>query len=269
VIYFLTFYTEGENIDGCSDLTNSVRSIYDNLSVHFDDMFFFNKRKLKLLPNSEDFCNEHTEVSEHFPNAHKLGYYDFKPFIINHVLNQIPENSILLYQDSNFEKYPSYWHTDWPNIQNICEKLLTDNYSDYWLKFELHNCYVKNFVKTWTVDYFFSDSTQNEIIKNSYLLNAGQIIIRNTQNSKELISEWLEYCKNKDLLKPTPNPNIHPETRIPGCVDQDIINCLIYKRILQGKLNPYFPQWGFNWRSIRLDNYFTLRNEQLISYLGE
>ena len=74
------------------------------------------------------------------------------------------------------------------------------------------------------------------------------------------------YC-NKDLLKPTPNPNPHPEAKMIGGVDQDILNCLIYKRILQKKLNSNFPIYAFNWRAIRMDNYYLLKNKELVEYL--
>ncbi len=267
MIYFLTFYTEGPEIDGCFDLSESANQIKNQLSKYFEEMFFFTKRTLKELPNSEDFCNEYEEVTE-FKNSNKLGYFDFKPFLIDYILSIIPENSILLYHDSNFDKYPSYWRTDWENIESVCNTILNDNGSDFWVKYELGGCYVKNFVKTYTIDYFFPvESPENNIVKNSHLLNASQIILKNTQTTKDLINEWLEYSKNKDLLKPTPNPNPHPEAKMNGCVDQDILNCLIYRRILQKKINKNFPIYGFNWRSIRMDNYYSLRNEELISYL--
>jgi len=268
VIYFLTFYTEGQEIDGCFDLTREISTIKEKLGKYFTDMFFFNKRKLKNLPNSEEFCNVHSEKSD-FSNAHKLGYYDFKPFIIDYILSILPEDSLLFYHDANFSKYTSYWETDWENIESISEKLLNDNSTDFYLKYELQNCYIKNFAKAWTVDYFFPTGTrENEIVNNSLLLNAGQIIFKNTENSRQLVSEWMEYCKNKDLLRSTPNPNPHPESKLSGCQEQDVLNCLIYKRILEGKLPKNFPIYGFYWRTIKWDQSYILENTELINYLN-
>lgn len=268
MIYFLSFYTEGPTIDGCLDLNKNAVEVRSNLSKYFTEMFLYTKRTLKEIPGSENICNEYEEKTE-FLNGNKLGYFDFKPFLISHVLNKIPENSLLIYHDLNFNKYPSYWHTDWDNIKSISEKLLNDNESDFWVKFELHNCFVKNFVKTYTIDYFFQDSIENNLVRNSHLFNAGQIIMRNTKNTRDFVSDWIKFCENKDLLKNTPNPNPDPESKMIGCQEQDIMNCLIYRLILDKKLKPEFPIYSFNWRSIRMDNYYTLKNERLINYLND
>jgi hypothetical protein len=269
MIYFLSFYTEGIEIDGCLDLTDNAMKIKENLSKYFDGMFLFNKRTLKMIPGSEDVCNVYEEETN-FLNGNKLGYFDFKPFIIGHVLSIIPENSILIYHDSNFDKYPTYWNTDWSNLELISNKILDDNKTDFWVKFELNPneyCLVKNFVKTYTVDYFFKNIVEKNIINNSNLFNAGQIILRNTEKSRDLIKEWSHHCENKDLLKITPNPNPHPDLKM-SCQEQDVLNCVIYKQILDGKIPPEFPIYSFNWRSIRMSNYFSLKNTELINYLS-
>jgi hypothetical protein len=64
------------------------------------------------------------------PNANKIGYFDFKGFLISHILGKIPEGSILIYHDGNFKKNSQYWESDWCNILNISNKLLNDNSSD-------------------------------------------------------------------------------------------------------------------------------------------
>ena len=54
-IYLLSFYTEGPEIDGGYDLRKASIEIRERLSPHFTEVFLFNKRDLKNLPNSEDF----------------------------------------------------------------------------------------------------------------------------------------------------------------------------------------------------------------------
>ena len=112
-IYFLSFYTEGPEIDGGYDLRDTSKRIRERLSPYFSDVFLFNKRDLKNLPGSENFCNLDDDELEMNPNANKIGYFDFKGFIIDHTLKIIPEGSILIYHDGNFEKNSQYWESDW------------------------------------------------------------------------------------------------------------------------------------------------------------
>ena len=267
-MYLVSFYTEGESVDGCMDLKNITRQVEKSISCFFDRSFIFNKRTLKELPDSDWVCNEWGEETD-FKNGNKLGYFDFKPFLLNHVLSIVPEGSLVLWHDINFHKYSSYWQTDWNNLKSNLESLLCDNESDFWLRFELQGCYVKNFVKNYTVDYFFENEIEREVVKNSYLMNCAQIIFKNTENSRKLVSEWLDHSKNKDLLKVTPNPNPHPEAKLRGCQEQDIFNCLIYKRILNGELKPDFPKYNFHWRTLRMENRYIQNNTSIIDYMNE
>lgn len=278
-IYFVSFYTQGGD---CFDLTPAVNGVRNKLSDYFKEMFFYNKEQLKQLPNSDDICNYHSDPLDlrYFPNAHKIGYLDWKPFIISHALTRIPEGAILLYHDINFEKYPNYWQSDWENIYYFCDSMMNENDSDFWMKFELFDYYLKKSAKSYTIDYLFPDTNQREIVKNCLQINAGQIIMRNTIKTREFISEWLELCRDKRLISPTPNPNPYPEAEIHGCAEQDPMNCLIYKYIFEGKLQPTFPKYGLHYRVLRKDKiHFTMRdihcetgpyeliNEELINYI--
>lgn len=252
-IYFLSFYTEGEPTDRGFNLQTTAKAIKEKLGPFFTDIFLFNKTELKKLPNSNNICNEYDEPLDQNPNANHIGYFDFKPFLIQHVLNLIPENSILVYHDANFEKNPQYWESDWPNIQNICHKLLNDNNSDIFVQFERSGALVKEYVKTHTIDRIILDPIENNIVKNCHLINAARIILKNNNFSKIFINEYLELCKDKTLLAKTPNTN--PDVVFKwSCGDQDVLNCLIYKYILDGKLNSSFPLYSFLYRVLRFDN---------------
>jgi hypothetical protein len=252
-IYFMTFYTEGQPTDKGYNLTKTVIEIKEKLSPFFDDIFIFNKTKLKELNNSEDICNEYEEALDMNPNANNIGYFDFKPFIIDYVLSIIPEHSILVYHDANFEKNPQYWESDWKNIKEFANKLFTDNTSDLFVQIERDGAYVKEYVKTYTIDTLIPDQRENSIIKNCKLINAARIILKNTKFSRNFIKEYLNLCRDKTLLAKTPNPT--PDSAFKwSCGDQDVLNCLIYKYILEGKLKPEFPIYSFMYRVLRFEN---------------
>jgi hypothetical protein len=251
-VYLLFFYTEGPEIDGGYDLSGIANSIKDRLSPFFRDVFSFSKRTLKEIPGSEDFCNSFDEELDQNPNSNKIGYFDFKAFLINHILGQIPEGSILVYHDSNFERNPQYWETDWVNINSICERLLQENQSDVFVQIERPGLLVKNHVKTYTIDQLFTDPRENYLVKNSNLLNAARIILRNSEYSRNLMREYERLCLDKSLIQKSPNPNPDPEFAW-SCGDQDVLNCLIYREIFKRNLRPNFPLYSFMYRVIRFD----------------
>lgn len=251
-MHLLTFYSEGPNIDGGYDLTETNKKIIDKLNPYFKKIFSYNKKTLKELPDSKDICNSFEEQLDQNPNANHFGYFDFKPFIIQHTLSSLPENALLLYHDGNFEKNKQYWQNDWENIEKISEFLLEQNNSDIFVQIEREGVFVKNHVKDYVLNHFFNKE-EKEIIKNCYLINAARIILRNTEFSRNFIKEYLNYCKNKKLISKTPIGNIDPDFKW-SCGDQDILNCLIYRYILDGKLNASFPKFSFLYRVIRLEN---------------
>lgn len=252
-MYFLTFYSEGPQIDGGYDLREINQEVLSKISCYFEKCFSFNKRTLKELPNSEKFCNSFYECLEQNPNANKFGYFDFKYFLIDYVLKQIPENSILLYHDCNFIRQPQYWQSDWQNIENICKKMLDLNQSDFFCAFEGGDeTFVKRFVKEYTLDYFFNNEEKQKI-KNCRLINAAKIVIRNNNNGRKFIEDIMNLCLNKDLISKSPNTNQDPSFQW-SCGDQDVLNCYIYRQILDGQLNKNFPRFSFLYRIFRIEN---------------
>jgi hypothetical protein len=252
-IYFLSFYTEGSEIDGGFNLTEKSLEIKEKLSPYFKDILLYNKRTLKDIPGSEDICNYYEEELEMNPNANHIGYFDFKGFLMKKTLSEIPENSILIYHDGNFEKNPQYFESDWEKIYSISTRLLNENKSDIFVQIERPEILVKNHVKSYVIDKFFTTSEENNLVRNSPLLNAARIIVRNTDFSRNFINEYLELCKDKTLISKSPDPNPDPDFKW-SCGDQDVLNCLIYRYILDGKLNPSFPLYSFLYRVIRFEN---------------
>ena len=281
-MYFLSFYSEGEPYDEGFPLSSVAEEIQEKLTPYFDQIFLYNKRTLKTLPNSEDICNSYDEPLDQNANVHHFGYFDFKPFLIDYTLKNIPEDSLLLYHDGNFIKNQQYWQSDWENIESLSKNLLFENGTDIWFQMEREGCYVKSCVKEYTLDYFFTES-EKHIVKNSHLINAARVLVRNNEFGRKFISEYLELCKNKNLIAKSPNHNPDPEFQW-SCGDQDVLNCLVYRYILDGKLPKTFPRFSFLYRVLRYENrpflwsgvnndnyHFTgiseLKNTELLTYM--
>lgn len=276
-MYFVTFITEGYPYDQGFDLTEVGRDLKKRLSPYFDEIFVFTKRSLKELPNSQDICNSFVEELDNNINANHLGYFDFKPFIIKHVLKIVPKKSLVLYHDGNFKKNPHYFDSDWKNIETIANSLLLENQSDVWVQIEREITFVKEHVKRHTLAHVLKNEIEVELALNARLLNAARILVRNTAFAENFIDEYLYLCLNKDLVQKTPdnNRNIHAKNY---CGDQDVLNALIFKYIFANRLIPEFPKYSFGDRVISLQKVVSkdglrrggrnlLLNDDIINYM--
>ncbi len=251
-MYFITFITEGYPHDGGFDLTDTGNKIKETLSEFFDEVFIFTKRTLKQIPGSEEVCNSFPEPLDNNPNANYIGYFDFKPFLIQHVLTKVPEGSLILYHDGNFKKNPHYFDTDWKNISSICKNLLDENQSDFWVQIEREPTLVKEHVKQYTLSQVIPNKNECLLASNSKLINATRILVRNTNASKQFIQDYLKLCLDKKLIQKTPDDNRDVYAKN-YCGDQDVLNALVYKYIFDGKVIPEFPKYTFGDRVIRME----------------
>lgn len=252
-IYLVTFSTEGEPHDKGFDLSECAKKIENDLSSFFKKVWCYTPRSLKDLPGSEKFCNEWPEPLDMNPNANNVGYFDFKSFLIDQTLAKIPEGSILVYHDGNFIKNQQYWHTDWENLNKICNDLLNSNMTDIFMQFEQSDILVKHHVKNYVLEAFIPDENERRIVENCKLINAARIIVRNSDFSRKFIKDYMHFCLDKRLVAKTPVGNKNPDFKW-SCGDQDVLNALVYRYILDGKLIPEFPRYAFLYRVIRLDN---------------
>ncbi len=272
-IYFLTFCSQGHPYDGGKDLSKNIKNLNNFLSHLFDDVFIFTPQKLKDCEGSLDFCNPQGEDFPLNPGMSSLGSGDFKAFIVDKILGEIEEGALLFYNDCNFSKYPQYWQTDWENLEYMFEFLLEQNSSDFYFSFESplegNLNLVKHHGKRFTTDQIINDPFESEIVSRCYEIASSRMIIRNSPLSRKFFSDFKDLCKNKDLLSKYPNPNPYPEFTH-STVDQHVLNCLVYRYILDGKLHPSFPKFMLDNRILRIDERIKiLKNQELAKYIEE
>ena len=248
---FLFFYSKGMPWDKGFNLSKTAFDLTQKLTPYFSKIIAHNKQTLKEIIGSENFCNEYNIPLDKNPNANYFGYFDFKPFLINNELNKMQENEILVYHDGNFVRNSQYWASDWENIDSIINYLLKKNKSSIWVQFEGYGNYVKNHVKDFTLSHFFNDK-EKQVVKNSYLINAARVIVKNDAYGRQFVYDYMKLCENKNLISAE---SISPEDEnfLWSCGDQDVLNCLVYRNILDGKLNIFFPRFSFFYRVIKLE----------------
>lgn len=272
-MYFVTFCSQGDPYDAGKNLTQNSDNIKNILSSFFDEVFVFTPQSLKLCKGSEDFCNQVGEEFPLNPGISFMGCGDFKSFIIDKLLSEIEDNAILFYNDCNFSKYPQYWQTDWENLREMFEFLMDENFSDFYIPFESPLDGNLNLVryhgKRYTTDFIIGNNEESELVSRCYEIASSRMIIRNTERSREFFSEYKNLCRNKELLSKYPNPNPYPEFTH-SCPEQHVLNCLIYKHILDGKLHSGFPKFMLKNRVLRInDNLTILKNDELTKYMDK
>lgn len=271
-IYFLTFCSEGEPHDRGKSLLHNAEKIKYLLSPYFEEVIVYTPRKLKACEGSENFCNYHHGEFPLNPGLNALGCGDFKSFIIDKTLREVEEGSYVFYHDCNFSKYTQYWQTDWENLGEIFDLLLAANNSDFFIPFESlldgSPCLVRYHGKKYTTNKIIPDPIEADLVSRCYEIASSRIVIRNTERSRNFFAEYKTLCLNKDLLTKDPNPDPYPEFTH-SCPEQHILNCLIYKHILDGNLDPQFPKYMFYNRKFRIDqNLMLYENHTLTKYMS-
>lgn len=260
-------------MDHGKDLSDSFNNVPRLLAPYFDRIFAYNRDMLKSIPGSDDFCNVQDGDFPLNPGLNKMGCGDFKSFMIDHLLGEIEEDSILIYHDCNFSKYPQYWQTEWGRIKEICEFLLDSNQSDFFMPFEYDAFGIVPTVsmhgKRYTTDKIIGNKEEADLISGCWEIASSRMIIRNTPRSREFFADYKILCEQKDLLCKYPDPNPYPNFTH-STVDQHVLDCLIYKYILEGKLDCSFPKYAFRGRRLILSDDIEYRvNEELSKYMAK
>lgn len=154
--------------------------------------FAINSKKFKTVTSytknwllQTDFYEENKDILD---LSRGCGYWLWKPFIIKEKLQEIDKNDIIFYIDCG----------DWFNISivdYILQKMQSEQQHILFHEYEEY----KN--SNWTKkDCFVLMSCDEEKYWNGKHVEAGILFIKNSEFSNKIISEWLEYCKNKFIV---------------------------------------------------------------------
>ena len=173
-INFLTFANSGYN--------NLDRIANQAKQFPFNNIYLYSEKDIP------EFIKKHRE----FINSNKqgFGFWIWKPKVILDVLNKIDNGEILVYCDSGIhlnvnglDRFQEYI-----NILDNSKDIITFSTNDYYK--------AKNWVKNDAIMSYWPQFN-NELSNSCY---AGLMILKKTENSLKLISEWLELCENYHFL---------------------------------------------------------------------
>lgn len=167
--YFIT-YCDKKYESNRKNLVSIANNCFDNI--------------ISYTPNDieEEFYkkNEHILVQKR-----GIGYWLWKPYIINKTLNLMEENDILFYLDSgdHFE----------PEIARYIEERTKQHDIILVPSTNMQKQYTKR-------DCFYYMDCDSKEYWDATQIEAGIIIIKKTNNSLKIMQEWLKYCQNENIL---------------------------------------------------------------------
>lgn len=137
-----------------------------------------------------DFYSKNKSLLDSIRGA---GFWIWKPFIILDKLNSIPDGDIVFYLDA-----ADVFKIELP-------KFLIEYYNNSGVD-SLLTFGGQNKQKWYTKkDTFFLMNCDEEKYHNHIQLEAGMICFKNNQNIRNIVSEWLFYCTNENIISDVEN----------------------------------------------------------------
>lgn len=256
---FISFYTQGSKYDKCMDLTKSANKYKEHMERYMDTVRFYTAFELVSQPDTEYLVKEFEDEPLYNQKTHLIGYLRWKPYIILTTLLDANYGDIIYYRDSNIVKYPAILDGIESTIDTL-QFVLQKN--DLFIPIENYPLLkMKHNVKSEVFQHFdlYNDETME-----SYLLNASIIVCRKTDLVIEFMRDWLDACKNDDLISCKYNDNQHSEFKW-NTQEQAIMNILMQKYIKMGKFPEDYNKYSVYNRSFTVDSIKHIQNVSINS----
>ena len=223
--YFLTF---GGPTIGYRNRVNQVTNDIKKFNI-FDNIFGFND---DILKQDKIFWQKHGHFLE--SNRRGYGYWLWKSYLVNKIINKMNDGDILLYCDTGCEF-------------NINGKNRLEEYLEIVKNSEsgILTFYLKYPEYEWTKNDLFENLNCSDEIKNSKQNMATIFFIKKCANSVEFLKKWYETCCNYNLINDSPSiSSNHPEFK-EHRHDQSVLSCLckIYNSEKISDETWFYPNW--------------------------
>ena len=204
--YFLVYDDGSKQFDTyVTDLLDSVKKFDKNFNI-----IVFHKKDI-----DQEFADNYKYILDQPRGG---GYWLWKPYLINNILNKINEGDLLFYLDSKYfftekfsELYKDVLKQDilvWKNKPNESEYNLKN-----WCKMDIINKY-NIFEETFS--------------KNLLDCWAGAIVIRKTPTTYNIMNEWLTMCCSDDITDKS-SLDQNSQSFINHRHDQSLLSIVLYK----------------------------------------
>lgn len=190
------FFSEGAPNDNALDLSENKQLVIDAAKDHVDNIHYYTPKKLRE-GGWGDYVKEYKSTGLVSANKgmSKIGFCAWRPLILLLELEKMNDGDILIYRDSNINKYSKL--ADYQDIKAIANQCLTLCGFDFFVPH--HDISFKN--RQLTKTNVIRELGEDELFSYEYpALMAGFIVIRKSVISKDLLQEWLHACENDEWI---------------------------------------------------------------------
>jgi hypothetical protein len=206
-MYYFLVYDDGTHNNFLICLLNSVKKYGSQFEI-----IIFNKNQI-----DNDFMIKNKAILSLNRGG---GYWLWKPYIINNVLNKINDDDVIFYLDSKY-----YFIEDFANL--YLEYLTTNDLLVWNNKPNEHTWDMKNWCKMDVIlKYNMYDKIFIENIKDCW---AGAIVVKKTKNTIKYMQEWLDMCCIHEDITDSPSIAENSELYREHRHDQSLLNIVLQK----------------------------------------
>lgn len=219
-------------------LDNTIVITYSNTQIHREYQKEFHKLYHRSFARHIDFTEEDIKASSFWSENPQMfqykkygGYFLWKSFIIMKTLELYPENSVL-YCDSNLR------FTHWKAFENSFSSQISSQ-GTFFVRHE-------NFInRHWTKrDCFILMDADSDRYHNANQVWTPLMGFDNSKRTKELIQDYMHYCRNPQIVSEEPNLN---GENLDGFVEhrweQSVMSILVEKYGYRGIPDTQLMNW--------------------------
>lgn len=255
-IHYITYLSNGGDVDKGMDLSHLKKPLSDIYSRYLDRVTIYDSFDVP-----EQYRKEYNQAefeSKVNPGYHNLEFAAFKPYLILKTLMET-DCDVVYWRDGNILKYHNYLN-NLPDVRRTIEYSLETVGTDIFVPIESWKAAQERAMGMSCTSLMFEKILGR--IKSEYIkypeINNSLIILKNTDYSKELVKKWLEYMQIDDFF----NNEIESYHRnyIANSSDQSILNVLILKEIMEGRLPQGFPFLYYVDRNFSIEGLYKIEN---------
>jgi len=259
-IVHVSYFTKGFAYDRAYDLTDCDKILREYTDKFFDDYIPVYQYTLDNTDEKKYItCDCKKIESNNNINVEKIAYFKWKPYVIYKYLQQLPDNYILFYRDSNIKKYPQYLNT-FGTLKRTCSQLIKHTPEKLSLLFERTDLKSINFQKKLLTNNF--GIRRNDIFTFHGLVNAGTVICKKTDWTLSFMKSWMSACENEINInyEQIGNEDVFYKWHTN---DQAVLNAIIVKMKQDNTLPLEYPYYMYTTeRTLSSNSLIDVRNSQ-------
>lgn len=207
-VYFLTFAAP---LNIYSDALNRIVSQAKKFNMFYEIIV---ENEITLMNNHKEFWEKHGDFIQ--KNQRGFGYWLWKPYLINNLLEKIGPNDIILYCDVGCE-------LNYKGIQNFYKLLNITTIKKISGFFAMSNdiTYTKR-------DLSLQFDLNVNLLKINHL-QAGCLLIQKCEFTKKIMSEWYLNCEVYSNIDDSPSKSENHEKFVEHRHDQSVLNMVLKK----------------------------------------